>query len=398
MKALLLLLGAALTAAVEPATRPYYAVAPGALAKAKAALQAGDAEAVAALKKLVDEADKALKATPPTVTAKQKTPPSGDKHDYMSLAPYYWPNPDSKDGLPYVRKDGKVNPESREEASNDTLRARLVGATVETLALAYYFTGEEKYAEHAAKVLRVWFLDPATRMTPHFRFAQAVPGVNDGRGTGILEARGLADAADAATLLDGSRHWTTADRQALLAWGEAYFEWLTTSKNGQDEHAAKNNHGTWYDVQSAHWALVLGHKAKAKEICVEAAARRIAVQIEPDGRQPLELARTASFSYSCFNLRALSTLAGLGEHAGVDLWLHRTADGRSIRAALDFLVPYLGKNPKPWTLPQIHGSNDDDVLPVLRAAALATGDERYEALLKEYPDHRGKRLHLLLPR
>ena len=210
MKALLLLLGAALTAAVEPATRPYYAVAPGALAKAKAALQAGDAEAVAALKKLVDEADKALKATPPTVTAKQKTPPSGDKHDYMSLAPYYWPNPDSKDGLPYVRKDGKVNPESREEASNDTLRARLVGATVETLALAYYFTGEEKYAEHAAKVLRVWFLDPATRMTPHFRFAQAVPGVNDGRGTGILEARGLADAADAATLLDGSRHWTTA--------------------------------------------------------------------------------------------------------------------------------------------------------------------------------------------
>jgi hypothetical protein len=235
-------------------------------------------------------------------------------------------------------------------------------------------------------------------MTPHFRFAQAVPGVNDGRGTGILEARGLADAADAATLLHGSKHWSAADQQALLAWAATYFEWLTTSKNGLDERAAKNNHGTWYDVQAAKWALVLGRKDQAKEICAEAASRRIGVQIQPDGKQPLELVRTASFSYSCFNLRALSALAGLGEHAGVDLWKYRSADGRSLVGALDFLVPYLGKNPRPWTMQQIHETNADDVLPVLRAAALATGDDRYESLLKEYSDHRSKRLQLLAPR
>ena len=46
---------------------------------------------------------------------------------------------------------------------------------------------------------------------------------------------------------------------------------------------------------------------------------------------------------------------------------------------------------------QIHETNDDDVLPVLRAAALATGDARYESLLKEYSDHRSKRLQLLAP-
>ncbi|MCX8488767.1 MAG: alginate lyase family protein [Opitutales bacterium] len=399
MKTLLTLLAvllAPLISAGEPA-RPFFGARPGALAKAKAAAPSDEAVAKA-LKKLITDADKALAVVPPSVMQKTKVPPSGDKHDYMSIAPYYWPNPATKDGLPYQRKDGKVNPESREEAANDTLRARAVGATVETLALGYYFTGDEKYAEHAAKVLRTWFLDPATKMTPHFRFAQAVPGVNDGRGTGILEARGLADAADAATLLAGSKHWSAADQQALQAWGEAYFEWLTTSKNGQDEHAAKNNHGTWYDVQSAKWALVLGRKDKAKEICGEAATRRIGVQIQPDGKQPLELARTASFSYSCFNLRALSALAGLGEHAGVDLWKHRSADGRSLVAALDFLVPYLGKNPKPWTMQQIHESNDDDVLPVLRAAVIATGDDRYESLLKDYPDQRSKRLQLLAPR
>lgn len=392
---LFLLLATSALFAAEP-SRPFFGARPGALEKAKVAATS-DESAKKALKKLIADADKALAVTPPSVMQKSKVPPSGDKHDYMSIAPYYWPNPATKDGLPYLRKDGKVNPESRDEAANDTLRARLVGSSVETLALAYHFTGEQKYAEHAAKILRTWFLDPATKMTPHFRFAQAIPGVNDGRGTGILEARGLADAADAATLLHGSKHWAAADQQALLAWAATYFEWLTTSKNGLDERAAKNNHGTWYDVQAAKWALVLGRKDQAKEICAEAASRRIGVQIQPDGKQPLELVRTASFSYSCFNLRALSALAGLGEHAGVDLWKHRAADGRSLVVALDFLVPYLGKNPKPWTMQQIHETNDDDVLPVLRAAALATGDARYESLLKEYSDHRSKRLQLLAP-
>ena len=391
----LLLVTTALFAA-EP-SRPYFGARPGALEKAKAAAPTDEA-AGKALKKLIADADKALAVTPPSVMQKTKVPPSGDKHDYMSIAPYFWPNPATKDGLPYVRKDGKVNPESRAEAVNDTLRARLVGSTVETLALGYYFTRDEKYAEHAAKVLRTGFLDPATKMTPHFRFAQAIPGVNDGRGTGLIEARGLADAADAAILLAGSKHWSAADQQALQAWGEGFFEWLLGSKNGQDERAAKNNHGTWYDVQAVKWALVLGRKDKAKELCVAAGPGRIGVQVEPDGKQPLELVRTATFSYSCFNLRALSTLAGLGEHADVDLWKYRSADGRSLVVALDFLVPYLGKNPKPWTMQQIHESNDDDVLPVLRAAALATGDARYESLLKEYSDHRSKRLQLLAPR
>ena len=396
MLRLLLLLATTALFAAEPVP-VFHGARPGALEKAKALAAAGHESAAKALKKLIADADKALAVVPPSVTQKTKVPPSGDKHDYMSIAPYFWPDPATKDGLPYLRKDGKVNPESREEAANDTLRARLVGSSVETLALAYHFTGEQKYAEHAAKILRTWFLDPATKMTPHFRFAQAIPGVNDGRGTGILEARGLADAADAAALLHGSKHWSAADQQALLAWAAAYFEWLTTSKNGLDERDAKNNHGTWYDVQAVKWALLLGRKDQAKEICAEAATRRIGVQIQPDGKQPLELVRTASLSYSCFNLRALSALAVLGEHVGVDLWKHRTADGRSLVVALDFLVPYLGKNPKPWTMQQIHETNDDDVLPVLRAAARATGDARYESLLKEYSDHRSKRLQLLAP-
>lgn len=396
MKALLLLLGAALTAAVEPAARPYYAVAPGALAKAKAALQAGDAETLAALKKLVADADKALKVTPPTVTAKQKTPPSGDKHDYMSLAPYFWPNPAKADGLPYIRRDGKVNPEAHDPANNDTLRIRDLGNTVETLALAYHFTGQPAYAEHAARCLRVWCLDEATRMTPRFAYAQAVLGVNDGRGTGILEARSLVEALDAASLLAGSPAWTAADQQALDVWSGQFLDWLLTSKPGQDEYSAKNNHGTWFDVQTAKLALILGRRAVAQGILRDVPTRRIAVQVEPSGQQPLELTRTASFTYCCFNLEAHAQLATLGEHAGLDLWRARTKDGRSLRVALDQLLPYLGKDAKPWPHEQIRDLKPSALAPLLRRAGQVFGDPRYEQPLAELAAG-AKRLPLLQP-
>ena len=380
------------------AERPYFGAEPGALEKAKQAIAAGDPVLVGALKKLKQDAEKALLVAPAAVTEKKKLPPSGDAHDYMSLAPYYWPDPAKPKGLPYLRKDGEVNPESRELAANDTLRIRALGTTVETLALAYFFTGEEKYAAQAAQHLRGWFLAPATRMNPNLKFAQAVLGVNDGRGTGIIEARGLADAADAAILLLGSKAWTKDDQTAVERWGDQYYEWLLRSKNGQDERAAKNNHGTWYDVQAVHWALVLNRTEEAKGILAQAGMTRIDVQIEPDGRQPLELSRTASFSYSCFNLRALSDLALLGRHAGVDLWAYRSKDGRSLRVALDYLAPYLGKQPKPWPGQQIHASSPDEIMPVLRRAAHATGVAAYEELLAQYAEAPGKRFQLVSPR
>jgi hypothetical protein len=239
---LLTLCFAAVLGAAEP-IRVYYAARPGALERSRALIAAGDETAKQAFKKLVADADKALLVGPPSVTAKAKVPPSGDKHDYLSLAPYFWPDPSKPDGLPYLRKDGQVNPESRDEAANDTLRMRLLGKSVETLGLAYHFTKDERYAAHAARMLRVWFLAPETRMNPHLRYAQAVAGKNDGRGTGILESRYVGFAADAAGLLQGSPAWTETDRKQFDQWLGVFLDWLLTSAPGKDEAAAKNNHG-----------------------------------------------------------------------------------------------------------------------------------------------------------
>ena len=394
---LMAVLLATLLSAAEPA-RPYYAARPGAMARSQALIAQGDETAKKALKKLVADADKALEVPPPSVTEKTKVPPSGDKHDYMSLAPYFWPDPSKPDGLPYLRKDGRVNPESRDEAANDTLRIRMIGSSLETLGLAYYFTKDEKYAIQAAKLLKVWFLAPETRMNPNLRYAQAVAGKNDGRGTGILESRTLGEVADASGLLAGSAAWTSADQKQLDQWLGEFLDWLLTSGPGKDESAAKNNHGTWFDVQTTQIALAIGRKDVAKRILEAVPKKRIAVQVESDGRQPLELVRTASFSYCCFNLEAHAMLANFGDHVGVDLWKAGAKEGRSFRHALDYMTPYLDVPPKKWPGEQIKDAHPDDMLPLLRLAAIAYREPAYEALVAKYPGAASRRFQLLYPR
>ena len=60
---------------------------------------------------LIRKAEKAMTQPVPLLTDKEVVPPSGDKRDYTSLAIYFWPDSTSPDGLPYVRRDGHVNPE-----------------------------------------------------------------------------------------------------------------------------------------------------------------------------------------------------------------------------------------------------------------------------------------------
>jgi hypothetical protein len=351
------------------------------LAKVKQRAAAGDKQFAASLAALRARADRELRTEPLTVVHKPKAPPSGDRHDYVSMAPYFWPDPSKKDGLPYVRRDGKVNPE---RDKYDAPLLKKMAQAVGTLALAHYLTGEERYVEHAARLLRVWFLDPRTRMNPNLTYAQFVPGVNEGRGAGIIDTVALLDVVDAAGMLQGSRAWTGADQAGLKDWFADYLKWLRTSKGGKDEAAAANNHGSWYDVQVATFALFVGEEESVKKLLEESKTKRIARQVEPDGRQPLELKRTKAFDYSQVNLRALFALATLGERVSVDLWHFETRDGRGIRKALDWLVPYAAGEKK-WPHEQIAPLRGGSLAPLLRRAAVAYREERYERLIETLP-------------
>lgn len=344
------------------------------------ATDANDPRRKELVRAVVAAADHAMTEGPFSVMDKPVLPPSGDKHDYMSRATYFWPDPSKPDGLPYIRHDGQTNPENRKITDHEEFGRTCEAARA--LALAWYFTGDADYANRAALLLRTWFLDPATKMNPNLEFAQAIMGVNTGRGIGIIDTRPLVDAIDAVGLLAGSSAWTAADDKGLHDWFTQYLHWMRTSKNGMDEDAAKNNHGNWYDVQVTSMELFLGDRKAAVDTLERVKTRRIAVQIEPDGREPLELARTNAWGYSNFSLQALTQLATFGDEVGVDLWNFKTADGRSIRAAVDFLEPYAAGEKK-WDYQQIGGFHAGAMVPTLLRASAAYHDPKYAALAQQ---------------
>lgn len=377
----LLITAATAVLGAAPIRPRVFCLSPQALVQAKARAAAKDETLAPALEKLRKDAQSALKAGPFSVVDNELVPPSGDKHDYISFGPYWWPDPAKKDGLPYIRRDGEVNPGSRSGGSDSPALGKMTSA-VDTLALAYYLLGDEAYARHATELLRAWFLDPATKMNPHLEYGQGIPGRVVGRATGIIDTVGLTRVVDAVGLLQGARSWQDQDRAGMVAWFTAYLQWLRTSKHGQQECGAKNNHGTWYDVQVAAFALFTGHDQLAREVIEASREKRIAGQIESDGRQPAELARTKPFGYSTFNLQALFTLATLGQTVNVDLWRYETVDGRGLRKALDFLASYADPE-KAWPYKDLKFDRTSSI-PLLEQGAVAYG-ATYQRALEKLP-------------
>lgn len=281
---------------------------------------------------------------------KVKLGPSGDAHDYVSMAPYWWPDSTKPNGVPYVRRDGHINPERY--LLHDNSQLVTMASQVKQLSAAYYFSGKEAYAQRAATLLRTWFADTATRMHPNLNYGQYVPGVNDGRGIGIIETAGLINIPDAVAMLEKSPALDAALVKDLKQWFREYLHWLLTSKNGTEEHKEKNNHGTFYDLQVCDYALFTGQPAIAKDIITHTSIPRMEVQFTTDGQQPLELARTKSWSYSLFNLTAWTKLAVLAQSQGIDLWAHTTTDGKGLEKCIRFLLPFEG-NTQAWLREQI---------------------------------------------
>jgi hypothetical protein len=387
INALLLLAAAVTTAAGQRETGPgprVFALRRESLAEARALVRRNDPSVRDAVARLRHDADKALNALLVAVTDKQtQLPPSGNKHDYYSLSPYWWPDSTKPGGLPYVRHDGVTNPESKRDL--DQPRVAEMGDHVQALALAYYLTGDEKYAARAAQQLRTWFLDSATKMTPHLRYAQLVKGNPNERGSGIIDTRWFIETADAVGLLAGSKAWTDADQRGMAAWFAEYERWLLTSRNGQHEHEAKNNHGSWYAAQAAELAMFTGDTATARRLVIEPEAR-IGWQIAPAGEQPLELERTKSMHYSGFNVEALSRLAEIGRLLGVDLWSYEAPEGGSLRKATDHLAKYMA-DPKAWPGQEISEVGSDEMLIILRRARTVYGDATYKSVLDSMPPH-----------
>jgi hypothetical protein len=307
----------------------------------------------------------AVKQGPWSVTYSKSAAVSGDPHDYYSVGPYWWPDPKAADpkAAPYVRRDGERNPEYYECRHNRHFNDMSVA--VHTLAAAGFYFDDRQYADRAAELIDVWFIDGKTRMNPHLEYAQAIQGICAGRGIGIIELHGLDRVVHSLGYLK-----ETGGYEALTdefnQWLERMLDWLLTSKNGKDEARNGNNHETFYWMRAGLYALWLGKPDAVNLMCKNYAERVIPSQIEPDGAMIRELGRTKSLHYAVYNLDAMAMTCEIARAAGVDLWSVSHGE-RSITAAINYLIPAL-KNPYTWRFQMIEGGIPSDCFALQFAA------------------------------
>ena len=339
----------------------------------KAKIDREDPFVMPAYQTLISKAEKALSMGRLSVVDKSLTPPSQDKHDYMSLGPYFWPNPKTKDGYPYIRRDGKVNPNALIDSDSPRL-VRLTNA-LETLALAYYYTNNTKYAQRAVEMIQIWFINDTTKMNPHLKYAQGIPGTVPGRALGILDGRHFVRILDSITLIENSNLLSSKDLEIIKQWVKDYQNWLLNGEYAYDESHRPNNHGTFYDYQVVGYALYLEQPKKAKELLTNAQYIRLGSHIGSKGQNFHELERTRPLHYSLFDLEAMIGLALYSDHYDdVNFWTF-TINQTSLKKAIDYVVKY--KNNRDMWLVENENVNFMDLTPTLLVAAQKYQTDEY---------------------
>lgn len=316
--------------------------------------------------RILSAADKYLLDQPITVTASSSPRSAGGKHDYFSEGDYWWPDPNNPNG-PYKERDGISNPSNFNDHRLALIRLSI---QVPTLAAAWQITHDKRYSSHAAKHLRAWFLDPATLMNPNLQYAQAVHNLNTGRSYGIIDTLHLVEVARSIPFLERAQALSADETAGLRKWFADYVEWMNTSKPGQQERDAKNNHATCWVAQAAEFAAFAGN-TEISESCRKRFKEVIVPnQIADDGSFPLEIARTKPYGYCIFNLDAMATVCQILSTPEDNLFAFESPEGRSFAKAMAFMFPFIADKSK-W--PYKHDVEYWDDWPVRQPSLLFAG-------------------------
>ncbi|KAF7329635.1 Chondroitin AC/alginate lyase [Mycena kentingensis (nom. inval.)] len=296
---------------------------------------------------------------PWSVTFKPVVAPSGNRHDYMSWAPYQWPDCSGvankaslsaaqiRKTCPYVRHDGRVNPD-RELARDYSSFGTMADAVLYNSLASTFGSGSgstaAKYAANAAAYIRTWFIDSKTAMNPNLNYGQMRLGPDGQTGafTGILDLRGMVKVVSAVLILrdTNARAWTDALDDAFVAWCKKYIAWLETAEIAKEAASAENDHGTFFAGQLMALKIVVGDEKGAAEVGKAFFNGAFKKQISANGDQPLEADRTRPFHYRNFNLAGLITAARLVSYASpsFNAWNATASSGATIQTALNFVM------------------------------------------------------------
>jgi hypothetical protein len=283
--------------------------------------------------------------------------------------------------LPCIKCDGESNPGN---FIDHRMAIRHMRDCVAALGAAYKLTGDDRYVAKAVEFLRAFFLDPKTRMNPNFQFAQAVPGVSPGRGTGIIDGLHMIEVPLAVEAMENSADFPTDVLSGLKDWFGEMARWMDTSKNGREEAAAGNNHAVAFYLQLAVFSQFAGDQARVEECRRQFKTVFVPRQMAGDGSFPAELARTKPYGYSIFQLDNMASLCQVLSRPDDNLWTFTLPDGRGMKKAMDFLYPFLADKSKWPKKPDVQAWDDwPSRQPSLLFAGLALGHSDWAGLWKK---------------
>ncbi|MGD6778621.1 alginate lyase family protein [Sutcliffiella horikoshii] len=283
------------------------------------------------------QADLLMHLNDVSVIEKSEVPQGISKNDYLSYAKYWWPNPESSNGLPYIRKDGEVNPECYSENS-DLNRLETFSNSTFLLALTAYFTGERTYASKARNLVKVWIMDPVTRQNPNFEYAQLIKGANNQRYAGLVESRRLIYVCEAIKILEHLNYLTSEEVSICKKWYSDLLDWFLTSKQGINARKSKNNIGFWTDLQKVVFAHFCDRQEIANETLSNCVLPRMEEQIDPSGKMDKELERSKPYDYVAFTLLALAELYSVSEKTELSLEAFSENEGSNFQNAHDWFM------------------------------------------------------------
>lgn len=315
------------------------------LTAARQLYQQGDPATVAYVHQVFSQSNTYSTSGPWSVLDDGRIPPSGDPHDYLSYGSYWWPNPNTPDGLPWIARDGYVNPDS---AGDITSLSQLSQAS-EALSIAYFMTGYENFAIALANDLRTWFLNPATKMNASQMYALIVPGVEPTAYDSSGFRNNMRTIFDAAGILEQSPNWTLQDQTALQQWATDFVNFVDTSDEGQAQFDNPANHGTCFDVNKTLLALYAGDTQNAHDAIEAYMLYRMPGQFNEDGSFVYEMQRADNLLYTRYHLSVIADLALMAKNyfPDLDLWNYTTPQGMNLRQAFDFAIPFF-EDPASW--------------------------------------------------
>ncbi|MEL6624371.1 MAG: alginate lyase family protein [Bacteroidota bacterium] len=295
---------------------------------------------------VIQLADRYLGEPIVTVTAHTCARSAGGVHDFYSEGDYWWPdttNPDS----PFVRRDGMSYPDAFFSHRESLMRlSEIVGS----LTSAYLLTEDTNYAARALAHCEAWFMTDSTHMNPHFLYAQAIKGRHTGRGIGIIDGIHFVDVFQSLHVLERRGLIPAKDLVAYKQWVDDFLNWHMNHPYGKAEMIHPNNHSMYFNLQVAMYA-VFSENDRVLQFCRENFTERLLpVQMAANGSFPLELERTKPYEYSLFNLDGAAINCQILSDTSHNFWIFESADGKSMRKALDYMQPFVDDKTQ-WPLP-----------------------------------------------